>query len=65
MKTKLKQIKINIPIYQQSVLAYCDYLSAHRLLSKVIIKLLQEEMQKRERGASAQTPPQQESFLGD
>ena len=65
MQTKIKQIKINIPAYQKSVLAYCDFLSGQRLLSKVVIKLLQDEMQRRNCGASKLATPQQQSFLAD
>ncbi len=47
MKKKIVQVKINIPTSYRSVIEYCDKLSAQRILSSRIIRLLSDDLNKR------------------
>ena len=63
MQRENKQIKVNIPTSQKSILAFCDFLSAQRMLSTTVIRLLQAEMQKQGYGASKLPTNQQQSIF--
>ena len=47
-----KQIKVNIPVSNKSVLEFCDKLSEQRLLSATFIRLFRAELERQSRSAS-------------
>ncbi len=46
MTNKFVQVKINIPTSNKSIIDYCIKLSAQRILSARIIRLLSEDLEK-------------------
>lgn len=49
MTKKYVQVKINITTSYRSVIEYCDKLSAQRILSSRIIRLLSDDLNKRKK----------------
>lgn len=58
MTKKFVQVKINIPTSNKSVIEYCDKLSAQRKLSARIIRLLSEDLSKKNGEGNNDIPKQ-------